>query len=616
MPQPVQVLLVEDSEDDALLLANCLAPHAEEVAITRVDTAFALQAALDTRAWDIVLSDYQLPLLDGMVALDLVRRHSADLPFILVSASVGEEVAVDAMRAGASDYVMKNKLARLLPAFERELRASRSRHESIAERDAQRKRIDDLAHYDSTTGLANRTLFDERLAQLVKGAGESHSRLSVIVVRLDRLATIAGVVGRQGVEELVVQAAGRLGSLPDSGVAEIARIDADRFAMVLRESDAKCEAAHALLDSIKGSFDAPFVVSGSEYRLDTCVGVALYPDDGANAQLALRNAEAAAAQAQACGDAHLFYAQQMTASAAEKLSMENRLRRAMLRGEFVLHYQPKIRVSDGTISGVEALIRWRSPEMGLVYPAQFIPLLEETGLILEVGAWALRKAVADHRRWTERGLDAPRIAVNVSVIQLHHASFVAMVKDAITGGARSDAVDLEITESLLMSDVAQSIAKLTAIRALGVGLSIDDFGTGHSSLAYLAKLPVSAIKIDRIFIAAMLEDLGTRRLVATMIDLAHSLGMTAIAEGVETQHQAMALRALGCDEIQGYLLGAPMPWQQLAALLAAGGSQRRLERTGKTVQRFRRFVGEANSLYSNIVGTGPSSRWFREHMGH
>jgi diguanylate cyclase (GGDEF)-like protein len=570
-PAPVQVLLIEDSADDALLLAYRLEHHEEPIEVTRVDSAFALQSALDSKSWDIVISDYRLPLLSGLHALELVRRHSATMPFILVSSTMGEDVAVDAMRSGANDFVMKDKLARLLPAFQRELRASRSRNDSVNERDMQRRRIEHLVHFDAATGLANRTLFEERLEALVASAAAERSRLAVIVVQFDRLATIAGVVGRQAGDDLIVQASGRLERLRID-TRHIARIDANRFGLILAEIDESGEAVHGLQRRLRAAFDPAFVVAGCEFRLDPRAGIAVYPDDGGSASLVLRNAEAAAAQARAGGEPYLFYAEQMTAQAAEKLDMENRLRRAIELDEFVLHYQPKVDIRAGTLSGVEALIRWNSPDRGLVYPAHFLPLLEETGLILEVGAWVLRTAAADYQRWVALGLDAPRIAVNVSVIQLDHPDFVAVVKQAISGTGSAPAIDLELTESLLMKDVVQSVAKLSEIRDLGVGISIDDFGTGYSSLAYLAKLPVVAVKIDLMFVAEMLKDPGTMRLVMTMIDLAHSLGLKAVAEGVEEKEQVQALRAMGCDEIQGYLVSHPVPFEQMSAFLAAKGS--------------------------------------------
>lgn len=566
MTQPVQVLLVEDSADDAMLLTHQLERHDEPVAVTRVDTAFALQAALESNAWDVVISDYRMPLLSGLVALEIVRRHSPDLPFILVSATVGEDVAVDAMRAGANDYVMKSRLARLLPAFQRELRAARARRESDVELDAQRKRIERLAHYDAATGLANRVLFDEELAGLVAGVHRDHGRLAVVVVQFDQYATIAGVIGRKAGDQLVVQAAAALARLLVTP-ARIARIDADRLGILVPVTDGAHTAVHVLLEGLKAAFDAPFTLPGGEFRLAPSVGVAMCPDDGSTGQIVLRNAEAAAAHACANDNAHVFYAENLTARVAEKLALEGQLRSALKRDEFIVHYQPKMSLRDGKITGVEALIRWKSPTLGLVYPAQFVPMLEETGLIREVGAWVMRKATADHLRWAKRMPNAPRIAVNVSVRQLHRADFVPTVRDAIAETAPVPAIDLEITESLLMEDVQESIAKLSEIRDMGVGISIDDFGTGHSSLAYLARLPVNAVKIDRLFVAAMLENAGTMRLVSTMIDLAHSLRLKVIAEGVESPEQAAALRTMRCDEIQGYLVGRPVSWEDTAALL-------------------------------------------------
>jgi EAL domain-containing protein (putative c-di-GMP-specific phosphodiesterase class I) len=248
--------------------------------------------------------------------------------------------------------------------------------------------------------------------------------------------------------------------------------------------------------------------------------------------------------------------------------MENRLRRALAGGEFRLFYQAKVDVRDRRIAAVEALIRWRSPDLGLVFPAHFIPLLEQTGMILEVGAWAFEQAVRDLEHWAGLGLDAPRVAVNVSMIQLHRPEFVAVVKRAVTS-AQAPRIDLEITESVLMDDVEASIAKLAALREHGLKISIDDFGTGYSSLSYLARLPIHELKIDRSFIGPMLDNPESMTMVATMVTLAHSLGLTVVAEGVETEEQAQALERLACDQMQGYLIGQPVPRDEMTKLLAA-----------------------------------------------
>jgi len=281
----------------------------------------------------------------------------------------------------------------------------------------------------------------------------------------------------------------------------------------------------------------------------------------------LGNAEAALKKAKTGGDKFLFYAQKMNERVAENLALENKLRMALEREEFVLHYQPKVDLDSGAVVGLEALIRWQSPELGLVPPMNFIPLLEETGLILEVGSWALRRAAVDHRRWSEAGLKPPRVAVNVSAIQLRQRDFVAVVEQAIIDGVAPTGIDLEITESLIMQDVEATIEKLKLVRALGLKIAIDDFGTGYSSLAYLAQLPVQYLKIDRSFIIKMEKDPNAATLVSTIISLAHSLRLKVIAEGVETEEQAKSLRLLRCNEMQGYLFSKPLPLEQMTSLL-------------------------------------------------
>jgi EAL domain-containing protein (putative c-di-GMP-specific phosphodiesterase class I) len=245
---------------------------------------------------------------------------------------------------------------------------------------------------------------------------------------------------------------------------------------------------------------------------------------------------------------------------ARKLTLENQLRQALDKGEFVLHYQPKVSLASGTLTGAEALIRWNDPRTGLVPPGRFIPILEETGLIYEVGRWALRQAIQDYLRWRAAGLAAVRIAVNVSPLQLRHRGFITEVHQAIGIDAHAAAgLELEITESLIMEDVKHSIASLQAIRAMGVSIAIDDFGTGFSSLSYLSKLPVDTLKIDRSFVIDMTAGPDGLALVSTIITLAHSLKLKVVAEGVETEEQSRLLRSLNCDEMQGYLFSKPVP---------------------------------------------------------
>jgi EAL domain-containing protein (putative c-di-GMP-specific phosphodiesterase class I) len=309
----------------------------------------------------------------------------------------------------------------------------------------------------------------------------------------------------------------------------------------------------------------PFHWNGASYRLAAKTGVAMFPDDGASAETLFANAEAALKRAKSAGNPYLFYSQAMTDTAAGRLSLENQLRQAVDEQQFVLHYQAKIDLKTGKIAGAEALIRWNDPHTGLVPPGRFIPILEETGLITEVGRWALQQAVGDYLRWRRAGLPAVRIAVNVSPLQLSNRGFVSEIREVVSSDPVAAAgLELEITEGLLMADVKHSVTSLQEIRSMGVTIAVDDFGTGYSSLSYLAKLPINTLKIDRSFVADLSAAPESNQLVAMIINLAHSLKFIVVAEGVETDRQAGLLRAMGCDQVQGYLYSKPVPGELFA----------------------------------------------------
>lgn len=427
------------------------------------------------------------------------------------------------------------------------------------------EKLDYLAYYDGLTGLANRTLLLERLGQSIRTPGSEHHHMGLIVCDLERFRAVNDSLGRQAGDALLSQFSRRLlGCVTDA--THLARIEADCFAILLPEVKSELDAARILGDLAQRCLREPFHLGDDEVRLSAKAGIALFPSHGTDAEALLRNAKAALKRCKQTGERHLFFRNEMTERVAEKLRLETRLRRAIEREEFVLHYQPRVLLGPRTLQGVEALIRWQTDE-GLVPPMNFIPLLEETGLILEVGAWALRQAVKEHRDWRDRGLRAPRVAVNVSAVQLRQRDFVSRVKRAIERGAVPPGIDLEITESMVMDDIAGNIEKLRALRDLGLNIAIDDFGTGYSSLAYLAKLPVNSLKIDRSFVITMLKDSGAMTLVATIVSLAHSLGLKVVAEGVDSEDQAETLARLGCDEMQGYLLSKPLPLTDLTALL-------------------------------------------------
>ncbi len=430
------------------------------------------------------------------------------------------------------------------------------------------EKLDHLAYYDAVTGLPNRNLLVQRLTQQIGAAQRYQRKFAVIHLDLDRFKSTNETLGRQAGDLLLKEVGERL-ARATADYEGVARVGADEFVILVPEAEQADDVARLMDVRGKQCFAEPFKIGNSELKVTAKAGVALYPSDGADAESLLHHAEAAAARAKQSDEGFMFYAHEMTQRVAEKLSMESKLRQALAKEEFLLYYQPKLELEARRIVGVEALIRWQSPELGLVSPAAFIPLLEETGLILQVGAWALARASKDYNEWIEKHLEAPRIAVNVSQVQLRQRDFVDVVERALALGGSRRGLDIEITESLLMEDVQASIAKLKAIRELGARVAIDDFGTGYSSLGYLAQLPVEALKIDRSFIQKFPDDPNAVTLVTTIISLAHSLRLKVVAEGVESEKQAKFLRLLGCDEAQGYLFCKPVPAADLIKLLSA-----------------------------------------------
>jgi diguanylate cyclase (GGDEF)-like protein/PAS domain S-box-containing protein len=416
-----------------------------------------------------------------------------------------------------------------------------------------------LAYHDALTGLANRNLFLEWISQYTRNVVGGEHKCGVLIIDIERFKNINESLGRISGDALLGQVARWLGrNLADTHL--LARVGSDHFAILIPEVSEESDVARLIERTTQAFMKHPFQLDGAVYRMAIKVGVALYPADGGDAEVLFRNAEAALNKAKASGDRYLFYTQKMTATVAGKLTLENQLRHALDNDEFVLHYQPKISLVTGMVTGAEALIRWNDPLTGLVLPGHFIPILEETGLINEVGRWAVHKAIADYVRWRKAGLAAVRLGVNVSALQLRNGALFSEIKDAMGIEASAGAgLELEITESVIMEDVKRNIATLKGIRELGVTIAIDDFGTGFSSLSYLSKLPVDTLKIDRSFIVEMTLAKQGIALVSTIINLAHSLELKVVAEGVETEAQSRHLRRLKCDESQGTLFCEPVP---------------------------------------------------------
>ncbi|HTE06684.1 MAG TPA: EAL domain-containing protein, partial [Planctomycetota bacterium] len=422
-----------------------------------------------------------------------------------------------------------------------------------------------LAKYDALTGLPNRRLFGEDLTQRLEDGKSGSGLFAVVLVDMERFGRVNETLGRAAGDELLREAAARLQKLHPT----VARIGVDLFAFPVADKHSVSELAHAVDEVAARCFGEPFVIAGETLRMGCRAGIAVCPSDGRDAETLLRNAEAALRRAKTAAQHCVFYAPEMNARVAEALALESRLRHAIERQEFVLHYQPKVSLPDGRICGLEALIRWQHPEHGLVPPLRFISVLEEAGLIGTVGRWALRQALADHRRWRDAGLGSLRVAVNVSPLQLREADFAAQVRE-VAGDDGGEALELEITENVIMENMDRNVAMLKDIRSRGVTVAIDDFGTGYSSLAYIAKLPATSLKIDRAFVTGMSEGPHGMVMVSSIIALAHALKLKVVAEGVETEEQSHKLSLLSCDEAQGYLFSRPVTADEIEAMLRSG----------------------------------------------
>ena len=422
-----------------------------------------------------------------------------------------------------------------------------------------------LASFDPLTGLLNRSAFVARISQYLGMAMHAQAQFIVAIADPERFELLNNALGRAGGDELLKQAAARFAAAA-GGSDVVAHMGSDKFAAIIPGSDS-LDASRVLEEFWRKWLAEPFSVAGQSVELTAKAGIAMFPADGESANVLLSNAEAALREAKESGKTFGFYTPHLSERFVERVALEKSLRKALENEEFVLYYQPKVDLVERRLKGVEALLRWRRPEHGLVPPAAFIPLLEENGMIVEVGDWALRQASLDRSRWLERGLAAPRVAVNVSAVQLRREDFVRNVSHIIKMAGSQAGLDMEVTETLLLSDVSENLIKLKAIRALGVGIALDDFGTGYSSLGYLAKLPVQTLKIDRSFVSAMLDDPGAMTLVSTIISLARSMKLETVAEGVESEEQAKILRLIGCDQMQGYLISKPVPFDELTTLL-------------------------------------------------
>ncbi len=683
---PLRVLIVEDSEDDKELVLRELRRGGYDPVFERVDTAEAMGMALNQQTWDIIISDYSMPNFNARAALEVLKAKALDIPFIIVSGTIGEETAVAAMKAGANDYLMKGNLARLVPAIERELRdaqvrqerekaeeafkASESRFRNIAEnalvgiyqsnlkgeilyandalamiyefespeemtsegavpryknlKDREvllenlkksgkvnnfelemltkrgetrnvlvsatldgeilsgmviditgRKQAEEMAHhlayYDILTDLPNRILLNDRIQQGIIIGKRENRPLALLIMDLDRFKEINSTLGHHNGDLLLEQVGTRLRDLLRDADT-VARLGGDEFGVLLIKSDA--EGATIVAKKIMEGLEKPFLISGLSIDVSASIGVALFPGHGEDSITLIQHADTAMYQAKKMESSIAVYSPKFDQYSPERLALMGELRHAIDANQFLLLYQPKLELKTGKTMGVEALVRWRHPQHGVIPPDQFIALAEHTGSIKQLTLWVLKDALRQSRSWHQAGIEIS-VAVNLSVRSLQAPQLLDQIRGMLsTWGVASSSLRLEITESIIMADPVLAMEIITQLTAMGIRFSIDDFGTGYSSLSYLQRLPVDEIKIDKSFIMNMLTDESSMKIVRSTIELAHSLGLKVVAEGVESKEILNELTSLGCDAAQGYFISRPLPQLELAAWLDKQGKTR------------------------------------------
>lgn len=569
--QKPTILIIDDEEQIRSLLIDLLGDIYRCSAAGSAEEALA---ALSKDTFDLVISDIDMGGMSGLELVPRVHSLAPDTVVVMISGNHDIEFAIKALRVGAFDYISKPiDLRHVEASVERALNhhsllIEKRRYKEQLENLLQQRtaQVDWLAYYDTVTQLPNRALFEDRLAQAVAIARAKRQSLGVLFISLDQFKKVNDSLGHGPGDSLLKEFAERLKSCISKSDT-VARFGSDEFALLRTQINGTkdvIETIGSLSQVLKFSFD----LSGHELFATASVGVSLFPLDGDDAHTLLKNAGAALYKAKKSGGANYqFYTADMHDLATSRLALETNLRRAITNQEFLVHYQPRVAVDSLAITGVEALVRWQHPQLGLVPPSEFIPLAEDTGLIVPIGEWVLRTACLQGRRWRDEGFAPIQIAVNICGRQFHDQDLSEMVIRIIdeTGFPPAN-LELELTESSVMQNADFASGMLSRLKSMGIKISIDDFGTGFSSLVSLKRLPIDALKIDRTFVRDATRDTDDAALVMAIITLAHNLRLKVIAEGVETEDQLRFLQLLRCDEIQGFLFSKPLPAEALASL--------------------------------------------------
>lgn len=550
----MRILLVEDDEDDYILSRE----KAEEAFSGNVDLEWvdnwddAVERISEGRH-DVYLVDYYLGPRTGLELIEEMTLSSLAVPFILLTGQDSHETDLKAMQAGATDYLVKGQLT--APLLNRAIRYAIRQKQN-------EQRLIALAEYDPLTGLANRTLLRRRVEETAHSSNRTGKKFALLLLDLDHFKDVNDTLGHPAGDELLVEVAQRL-SARCRCTDTVARLGGDEFVILANHMDAAADSS-VLAEKLIESLTPPVRIGQQDIHVTTSVGIAIYPDDGGDLDVLLKNADMALYRAKSTGrgKAHLFD-NRLAIEIKTRKSIETEMRKALEQDGFDLHYQPQINCGNNEVVGVEALLRWKHPDLGPMGPDVFIPIAESTGLIGALGEWVLEKACAQIVEWQTQEFGPLRIAVNLSGVQFRN-DLVKIVRDITERyGVDPDLLELELTESVLMDHVEAALDTLQGLNDLGAKIAVDDFGTGYSSLSYLRRFPVDRLKIDRSFVRDIHNNHDDEAIVRAIVALAHSLNLGVIAEGVETRAQLTLLKKMGCCHAQGYLFSRPLPATEL-----------------------------------------------------
>ncbi|XOV81342.1 MAG: EAL domain-containing protein [Aestuariibacter sp.] len=574
-----KVLICDDDPTYLLVMRDTLETEGFEV-IDANDGEAALTNYFAFQP-DIILLDVEMPGLNGFEVCQQIREHpeGKDIPILMVTGADDYQSIRQAYDLGATDFLPKPIRWPMVAHRVRYMLRSR---DALRNLKVSEERLSYLAYYDNLTGLPNRQSFNEHLEKFLMLAKRDKYHLGVLFIDLDRFKRINDTLGHEFGDKLLKQVARKLETnlrncdmlardAAEQPKNEVARLGGDEFIIFLSKVENVDDIA-LVSQRIVDSISKPIKIDQYEVVITPSIGVSVFPNDGDNVSDLVKHADVAMYYAKDQGRrCFKFYSDSLNARALERLQLEEAMRSALAREEFELFFQPQVDLASSKIASVEALIRWRHPELGLISPGEFIPIAEESGLIIEIGDWVMRKACAMAKSWLDKGYPPCRVSVNLSTVQFKQTALTESVQKVLDDTELPhELLELELTESAIMTDVDENIVRLKEMKKMGVTIAVDDFGTGYSSLSYLKKFPIDTLKIDRSFVTDIAVDNDDAAIVQAIIALAKTMNLGVIAEGVETQGQLEKLRDFDCSLIQGYLFSRPLPADDFEALLKQG----------------------------------------------